>query len=148
MSLKYRVNYKSESRNTFEAIDSLHECHLVNAYVKACEGRGDADSETLTALATEIRSQGLATAYKGGAPILRVVADVRVVADHDYNERFLAEIEDVCRKFARPYRDGRMQAVVNVESAGFVNAYDSPAPTLKVALPKVKAVKALVGAAS
>ena len=146
--MKYRVNYASESRGEFVAVETMHEVHLVNAYVKACEGRSDADSETLTALADEIRSQGLITAYKGGAPILRVVADVRVVYDHDYNERFLAEIEDVCRKFARPYRDGRMQAVVSVESAGFVNAYDSPAPTLKVALPKVKAVKTLVGAAS
>jgi hypothetical protein len=147
MSLKYRVNYKSKSRGTHEDIASMHECHLVNSYVEACEGRADVDSETLSALAQEIRDKNLSAAYAGGAPIVRIVADVRVSGNDGERNEFLAAIEDVCRKFARPYADGRMQAVVNVESVGHVNRFDSPAPTLKVALPKVKA-RALVPAAS
>ena len=79
---------------------------------------------------------------------MRIVADVRVSGNDGERSEFLAAIEDVCRRFASPYRDGRMQAVVNVESVGYVNAYDAPAPALKIALNKVKAVKALVAAAS
>jgi hypothetical protein len=132
MSLKYRVNYPSESKGTFEDVATMHECHLVNAYRAAAEGRRDVDSETLSALASEMRAKALKPEFKGGLPILRVVADVRVAGDYD--AEFVKAIEKVCRKFAVTYADGKMEAAVKVESAGYVNTYIAPATSLKGAV--------------
>jgi hypothetical protein len=145
MSLKYRVNYPSESKGTFEDVATMHECHLVNAFRKASEGRRDVDSETLTALAREMRDKALQPEFKGGLPILRIVADVRVAGD--YNAEFVKAIEKVCRKFAVTYADSKMEAVVKVASAGYVNTYVAPAPSLKDAIEGAYA-KALVAATS
>ena len=136
--MKYRVNYQSESRGTFEAVETLHEAHLVNAFRKAAEGRRDVDSETLTALAREMRDKALQPEFKGGLPILRIVADVRVAGDYD--AEFVKAIEKVCRKFAVAYADAKMEAVVKVASAGYVNAYANPAPSLSNALIGVKPI--------
>ena len=131
MSLKYRVNHRSESRGGFENIATMHECHLVNSFRAAAEGRRDedVDSETLSAYAREMHDKHLNPDFKGGLPIIRVVADVRVTGDRD--EEFVKAIEKVCRKFAAPYVDKKMSAVVKVASAGYVNGYAHPAPALK-----------------
>ena len=136
--MKYRVNYHSESRGEFVAVEALHECHLVAAFRKASEGRRDVDSETLTALAHEMRDKSLQPEFKGGLPILRIVADVRVAGDYD--AEFVKAIEKVCRKFAVPYADAKMEAVVKVASAGYVNVYANPAPSLSNALIGVKPI--------
>jgi hypothetical protein len=145
MSLKYRVNYPSESKGTFEDVATMHECHLVNACRKAGEGRSDVDTETLRALASEVRAKHLSLDYKGGLPVLRIVADVRVAGDYD--AEFVKAIAKVCRKFAVPYADGKMEAAVKVASAGYVNTYATPAPSLKDVIEGAYA-KALVAATS